>query len=92
MQKNIRPSASAGNSKVINFAGEFLTFMSGTEEYGLDILKVQEISEVPSLVTSIDTKYIVSLATKASKMLILIDIEQLMSSQEVELLDDVAIR
>jgi len=41
------------------------------------------------LVTSIDTKYIVGLATVEQQMLILVDIEQLMSSQEMELLDTV---
>jgi purine-binding chemotaxis protein CheW len=39
--------------------------------------------------TRIDTKYIVGLATMESQMLILADIEQLMSSQEMELLDSV---
>jgi purine-binding chemotaxis protein CheW len=145
-------------------AGEYLTFVLGSEEYGLEILKVQEIRgydtvtqiantpefikgvvnlrgkivpivdlrikfnlgkveydeftvviilnlsgrvvgivvdgvsdvmaltedqirEVPSLVTSIDTKYIVGLATVEQQMLILVDIEQLMSSPEMELLD-----
>lgn len=145
-------------------AGEYLTFVLGNEEYGLEILKVQEIRgydtvtqiantpdfikgvvnlrgkivpivdlrikfnlgkvaydeftvviilnlsgrvvgivvdgvsdvmaltedqirEVPSLVTSIDTKYIVGLATVEQQMLILVDIEQLMSSPEMELLD-----
>lgn len=145
-------------------AGEYLTFVLGNEEYGLEILKVQEIRgydtvtqiantpdfikgvvnlrgkivpivdlrikfnlgkveydeftvviilnlggrvvgivvdgvsdvmaltedqirDVPSLVTSIDTKYIVGLATVEQQMLILVDIEQLMSSPEMELLD-----
>ncbi len=147
-----------------NAAGEYLTFVLGTEQYGLEILKVQEIRgydavtqiantpdfikgvvnlrgkivpivdlrikfnlgkveydeftvviilnlsgrivgivvdgvsdvmalkedqlrEVPSLVTSIDTKYIVGLATVEQHMLILVDIEKLMSSQEMELMD-----
>jgi len=147
-------------------AGEYLTFVLGAEEYGLEILKVQEIRgydsvtqiantpdfikgvvnlrgkivpivdlrikfnlgkveydeftvviilnlngrvvgivvdgvsdvmalndeqirDVPSLVTSIDTKYIVGLATVEQQMLILVDIEQLMSSPEMELLDSV---
>lgn len=146
--------------------GEYLAFLLGAEEYGLDILKVQEIRgydavtqiantqdfikgvinlrgkivpivdlrikfhlgkveydeftvvivlnlserivgvvvdgvsdvmtlsedqfrEMPSLVTSIDTKYIVGLATVESRMLILIDIEQLMCSKEMTLFDDV---
>lgn len=145
-------------------AGEYLTFVLGAEEYGLEILKVQEIRgydsvtqiantpefikgvvnlrgkivpivdlrikfnlgkveydeftvviilnlngrvvgivvdgvsdvmalqddqirDVPSLVTSIDTKYIVGLATVEEQMLILVNIEQLMSSPEMELLD-----
>ena len=154
--------------KTTSAAGEYLTFVLGTEEYGLEILKVQEIRgydavtqiantpdfikgvvnlrgkivpivdlrikfhlgkvnydeftvviilnlngrvvgivvdgvsdvmalkedqirEVPSLVTSIDTKYIVGLATVESQMLILVDIEQLMSSQEMALIDNVAV-
>jgi purine-binding chemotaxis protein CheW len=154
-------------SKNVNAAGEYLTFLLGSEEYGLEILKVQEIrgyeavtqiantpsfikgvvnlrgkivpivdmrikfnlgkveydeftvviilclnqrvigivvdgvsdvmalneaqiGDVPSLVTSIDTKYIVGLATVQEKMLILVDIEQLMGSQEMELVDRVA--
>ena len=152
------------NGAVKSAAGEYLTFVLGSEEYGLEILKVQEIRgydtvtqiantpdfikgvvnlrgkivpivdlrikfnlgkveydeftvviilnlsgrvvgivvdgvsdvmaltedqirEVPSLVTSIDTKYIVGLATVEQQMLILVDIEQLMSSPEMELLD-----
>ncbi len=50
-------------------------------------LKEDQIRDVPSLVTSIDTKYIVGLATVEQQMLILVDIEQLMSSQEMALLD-----
>lgn len=156
------------NTKAKSAAGEYLTFILGTEEYGLEILKVQEIRgydavtqiantpdfikgvvnlrgkivpivdlrikfhlgkaeyneftvviiltlsgrvvgivvdgvsdvtalkeeqirEVPALVTSIDTKYIVGLASMESKMLILVDIEQLMSSEDIALLDGVAV-
>ena len=156
------------NSKARSAAGEYLTFVLGSEEYGLEILKVQEIRgydavtqiantpdfikgvvnlrgkivpivdlrikfhlgkveydeftvviilnlngrvvgivvdgvsdvmalkddqirDVPSLVTSIDTKYIVGLATVDQQMLILVDIEQLMSSQEMALIDSVAV-
>ncbi len=155
-------------SKAKSAAGEYLTFVLGEEEYGLEILKVQEIRgydavtqiantpefikgvvnlrgkivpivdlrikfhlgkveyneftvviilnlngrvvgivvdgvsdvmalkddqirDVPSLVTSIDTKYIVGLATVEAQMLILVDIEQLMSSQEMALIDSVAV-
>ncbi|MDP3745072.1 MAG: chemotaxis protein CheW, partial [Methylotenera sp.] len=38
-----------------------------------------------------DTKYIVGLATVEEKMLILVDIEQLMSSGDMELIDGVAV-
>lgn len=50
-------------------------------------LKEEQIREVPNLVSSIDTKYIIGLATLEEQMLILVDIERLMSSQEMELLD-----
>jgi purine-binding chemotaxis protein CheW len=161
-------NTNATNTKAKSAAGEYLTFVLGAEEYGLEILKVQEIRgydavthiantpdfikgvvnlrgkivpivdlrikfhlgkveydeftvviilnlggrvvgivvdgvsdvmalqdsqirAVPDLVTSIDTKYIVGLATVESQMLILVDIEQLMSSQEMALLDSVAV-
>ncbi|OIQ77721.1 chemotaxis protein CheW [mine drainage metagenome] len=147
--------------------GEYLTFVLGTEEYGIDILKVQEIrgydavtriantpdfikgvinlrgtivpivdlrirfnlgrveyndftvviilnlsgrivgivvdgvsdvitlqpeqiNAVPDLVSSIDTRYLVGLGTVAERMLILMDIESLMTSQEMALIDSVA--
>ena len=54
-------------------------------------LKEDQLRDVPSLVTSIDTKYIVGLATVEQQMLILVDIEQLMGSQEMELIDSVAV-
>ncbi len=54
-----------------------------------DVMALQDdqIRDVPSLVTSIDTKYIVGLATVEQQMLILVDIEQLMSSEDMALLD-----
>lgn len=146
-------------------SGEFLTFTLGTEEYGMDILKVQEIrgydavtaiantphfikgvinlrgiivpivdlrikfnlgnvnyneltvviilnlsnrvvgvvvdsvSDVltllpdqikaaPSLSTSLDTRYIVGMGTVDQRMLILVDIERLMTSKDMELVDE----
>lgn len=159
-------SNTKASARAKSAAGEYLTFVLGTEEYGLEILKVQEIRgydavtqiantpdfikgvvnlrgkivpivdlrikfhlgkveydeftvviilnlsgrvvgivvdgvsdvmalqddqirDVPSLVTSIDTKYIVGLATVGQQMLILVDIEQLMSSEDMALLDGV---
>jgi len=165
---NLNKETASSKSQAHSAAGEYLTFVLGAEEYGLEILKVQEIRgydavtniantpefikgvvnlrgkivpivdlrikfqlgkveyneftvviilslgnrvvgivvdgvsdvlalkedqirEVPSLVTSIDTKYIVGLATVEERMLILVDIEQLMSSQDMALLDGVAL-
>jgi len=145
--------------------GEFLTFTLGAEEYGMDILKVQEIrgydavtaiantpafikgvinlrgiivpivdlrikfnlgkidydqftvviilnlsnrvvgvvvdsvSDVltltpdqikaaPALSASLDTRYIMGLGTVDQRMLILVDIEKLMSSRDMELVED----
>ncbi len=53
-------------------------------------LQASQISSVPDIVSSIDTKYITGLATVDEKMFILVDIEQLMNSQEMELVDAVA--
>lgn len=50
-------------------------------------LREEHLREVPALVTRIDTKYIVGLATVEQEMLILVDIEKLMTSQEMELMD-----
>lgn len=64
--------------------------MSGIVVNGVSdvmVLKEEQIRDMPSLVTSIDTKYIVGLATVEDKMLILVDIDQLMSSQEMALID-----
>lgn len=168
MNMNTEMASNASNNHAKNAAGEYLTFVLGTEQYGLEILKVQEIRgydsvtqiantpefikgvvnlrgkivpivdlrikfnlgkveyneftvviilnlngrvvgivvdgvsdvmalkqeqirEVPDLVASIDTKYIVGLATVETQMLILVDIEQLMSSQEMALIDSVAV-
>ncbi len=168
MNMNTSSATSTSSSRAKSGAGEYLTFVLGTEEYGLEILKVQEIRgydavtqiantpdfikgvvnlrgkivpivdlrikfklgkveyneftvviilnlngrvvgivvdgvsdvmalkddqirDVPSLVTSIDTKYIVGLATVEGQMLILVDIEQLMSSQEMALIDSVVV-
>jgi purine-binding chemotaxis protein CheW len=145
-------------------AGEYLTFILGTEEYGIEILKVQEIrsyetvtkiantpdfikgvinlrgsivpivdlrvrfnlasveynestvviilsftkrtvgivvdgvsdvlglsqsqiSAVPELVSNIDTKYLKGLGSVDDRMLILVDIEQLMTSNEMAIIE-----
>ncbi len=161
--------ANEQNSTASNVAGgEFLTFTLGAEEYGMDILKVQEIrgydavtaiantppfikgvinlrgiivpivdlrikfnlgkidydqftvviilnlgtrvvgvvvdsvSDVltltheqikaaPALSTGLDTRYIIGLGTVEERMLILVDIEKLMTSRDMELVEEAAI-
>jgi purine-binding chemotaxis protein CheW len=54
-----------------------------------DVLALSDaqISPVPDLVASIDTKYLLGLATVEQQMLILLNIEQLMTSQEMALVE-----
>lgn len=54
-------------------------------------LKESQIRNVPDIVASIDTKYITGLATVEEKMFILVDIDQLMNSQEMALIDSAAV-
>jgi purine-binding chemotaxis protein CheW len=57
-----------------------------------DVLELSsaQISPVPELVSNIDTKYLLGLGTADGRMLILVDIEQLMSSQEMALVEAVS--
>ncbi len=157
-------NSSADSASAKQTAGEYLTFILGNEQYGIDILKVQEIRgydpvthianmpafikgvvnlrgkivpivdlrikfdlgevvyneftvviilnlsgrvvgivvdgvsdvrelyeenlrEMPTLVTRINTNYVIGLATVESEMIILVDIERLMASDEMELMD-----
>jgi purine-binding chemotaxis protein CheW len=54
-------------------------------------LNGNQIRAVPDIVSSIDTKYITGLATVEEKMFILVDIEQLMNSQEMALIENAAV-
>lgn len=56
-----------------------------------DVIALQgsQIRPVPDLVATIDTKYLVGLGTMEERMLILVDIERLMTSQEMALIDTV---
>jgi purine-binding chemotaxis protein CheW len=56
-----------------------------------DVMQLEEsqIRAVPDIVASIDTQYITGLASVGEKMFILVDIEKLMNSQEMELMDSV---
>jgi purine-binding chemotaxis protein CheW len=55
----------------------------------LDLTNAQ-ISPVPELVSSIDTQYLLGLGSIDERMLILIDIERLMTSQEMALVEAVS--
>lgn len=48
----------------------------------------EQIKEAPSFSTSLDTRYIMGLGTVDQRMLILVDIEKLMSSRDMELIDE----
>ena len=52
-------------------------------------LTASQVRPVPELVATIDTKYLVGLGTVDDRMLILVDIERLMSSQEMALIEAV---
>jgi purine-binding chemotaxis protein CheW len=51
-------------------------------------LKPDQIKAAPSLSTSLDTRYIMGLGTVDQRMLILIDIERLMTGKDMELVDE----
>ena len=50
-------------------------------------LKASQIREVPDIVSKINTSFITGLASIEEKMFILVDIERLMTSEEMELMD-----
>ncbi len=54
-------------------------------------LKGSDLRSVPDIVASIDTAYITGLATVDEKMFILVDIERLMTSNEMELIDSAVV-
>lgn len=51
-------------------------------------LTPDQIKAAPQLSTSLDTKYITGLGTIDQRMLILVDIEKLMTSRDMELVDE----
>jgi len=53
-------------------------------------LTAEQIKAAPALSASLDTHYIMGLGTVDERMLILVDIEKLMSSNEMALVDEVA--
>jgi purine-binding chemotaxis protein CheW len=72
---------------VLNFSGRIMgVVVDGVSD--VIALNQAQIEPMPSLVTGIDTQYIIGLATYEERMLILVAIEQLMNSQEMALFDD----
>jgi purine-binding chemotaxis protein CheW len=53
-------------------------------------LTPEQIRHAPELSSALDTRYIIGLGTLDDRMLILVDIEKLMSSGEMALMDQVA--
>jgi purine-binding chemotaxis protein CheW len=51
-------------------------------------LTPDQIKAAPSLATSLDTRYITGMGTIDQRMLILVDIERLMTSRDMELVDE----
>ena len=77
---------------------EFLPVRMRREEYGCDILKVQEIrgyenptriTNAPEFADALDVSYVMGLAAIGERMLILLDIEKLMTSEEMQLIERV---
>lgn len=52
-------------------------------------LNASQIREVPNLVSTIDTQYLVGLGVVEERMLILVDIGKLMTSQEMQLIESI---
>ena len=96
-----RSQAAAAQAGVRGTPREVLSFKLGAEEYCIDILKVQEIrgyepptriANAPEFNGSIAATHITGLGTVTSgdteRMLILMDIEQMLSSADMGLMDD----
>lgn len=74
---------------ILNLAGRIVGIVvDGVSD--VITLQSSQIRAVPELVSTIDTKYLVGLGTVEDRMLILVDIESLMSSQEMALIDGAA--
>ncbi|MEW5943139.1 MAG: chemotaxis protein CheW [Pseudomonadota bacterium] len=53
-------------------------------------LSAEQIRPAPEFGAALDTKYLVGLATVDERMIIMVDIEKLMTSQDMELMDKAA--
>jgi purine-binding chemotaxis protein CheW len=54
-------------------------------------LTPEQIKAAPTLSTTLDTRYIIGLGTIEQRMLILVDIEKLMTSKDMELMEEIAV-
>jgi len=63
---------------------EALAFRLGQEEYGVDI------RPAPEMGSAFDTEFLLGLGTVDERMLILLDIERLMSSEKLGLIERLA--
>jgi purine-binding chemotaxis protein CheW len=54
-------------------------------------LKEDQISAVPAIISKIDTKYIMGIASVELQMMILVDIEQLIKTEELSMVENAAI-
>ena len=54
-------------------------------------LNAEQMREAPSFAGALDTRFITGLGTVDERMLILIDIEKLMTSRDMQLMDEVAV-
>lgn len=82
-----------------NVGSEYLIFTLGSEEYGIEILKVQEIrgydrvthiANTPDFSTLLSSKYLLGLGTLDERMIILVDIEKLLNSEEMDIVQRLA--
>ncbi|MBO8125548.1 chemotaxis protein CheW, partial [Klebsiella pneumoniae] len=54
------------------------------------VLKDEQIAPAPDFAVTLSTKYLTGLGTIGDRMLILVDIEKLLSSEEMALIDSMA--
>jgi purine-binding chemotaxis protein CheW len=71
---------------ILNFANRVVGMVvDGVSD--VTLLKPEEIKPAPEFGASLDTKYLQGLGTVGERMIILVDIEKLISSREMELVE-----
>ncbi|MBX9811294.1 MAG: chemotaxis protein CheW [Burkholderiales bacterium] len=101
MTQTVSSSVASAQAAVAIPNSEFLSFTLGNEDYGVEILKVQEIrgyeavthiANAPDFSSSFDTQYITGPGTVNDRMLILVDIEKLMSDADMALMEQATLQ